>query len=483
MTRILVLVLLTASLSTAFGAEIVLVYPRNDNARNGFEYEARLDSTFLLGHVLPSQGELTINGHAVPLTAEGAFLAWLPIAREPDTREWLLRFRNAKGDSTELRFAYSFRQRVVPPDTLETPFSPRVVKITEPNAQIRTEPEGSYFVFPDSGCLLMAVDHRRGFYTVRLGNGQQGAVDERWVTLQQDTQLMPATLGDGYCRPHSDFSECVFALDRTVPWCARLVDDDRALQVTLFDTRASLNRIRYDLSDSLIREITWAQCPEGVVLRFAGKWALTHGYRIAYENDSLRAVLRKLPSAHNGVNGKTIVIDPGHGGDADGAIGPLGTKEKDVVLRLALFLENELTRQGANVMLTRRDDRDLGLYERVNLAREARADLLLSLHANALADGENPQIRHGSATYYYHPHSRPAAEIIHRRLLKTAGLRDDGLWYGSLALARPTECPAVLVEVAYLIYPPEEHLLRSDKFLRKLAQGLARGIGDYFENP
>jgi N-acetylmuramoyl-L-alanine amidase len=50
-----------------------------------------------------------------------------------------------------------------------------------------------------------------------------------------------------------------------------------------------------------------------------------------------------------------------------------------------------------------------------------------------------------------------------------------------LALARPTECPAVLVEVAYLIDPPEERRLQSDDFLRRLAKGLARGIDEYFE--
>jgi N-acetylmuramoyl-L-alanine amidase len=150
---------------------------------------------------------------------------------------------------------------------------------------------------------------------------------------------------------------------------------------------------------------------------------------------------------------------------------------------LALLLESELKQSGANVVLTRRGDDDLGLYERIDLARQAQADLLLSLHANALPDGENPLTRNGTATYYYQSDSRAAAEAIHRRLLKATALRDDGLWYGNLALARPTEFPAVLVEVAYLIYPPEERLLRSDDFLRKLAKGLARGIREYFEIP
>lgn len=481
MKRLLIFTLLAALVSSALGAEIVVVYPRTDSLGAVFEYDAGLDSTFLLGHVIPPKGELLVNGHSIMLTSEGAFVAWLPVRRNPEPEEWRLSFRAMGGDSATLRFAYVFRPTGKTADTSAAPFSLRVVRITAMNAQIRTVPEGSYFVFPEPGCRLLATDHRRGFFTVRLGDGLEGAVDERWVTLEQDSQLPPAMLRDGNCWRQSSFSECALGLDRNVPWFAELTDGGRTLQITLFDTKAALNRIRYELDDSLLREIAWVQRPEGVVLRILCRRALAFGYRVAFENDSLRIVLRGAPPAGKGVKDKTVVLDPGHGGSADGAVGPLGTKEKDVVLRLGLLLEKELERRGANVVLTRRGDEELGLYERIDAARQAQADLLLSLHANALPDGENPLARNGSATYYYQAHSRAATEIIHRRLLKATALRDDGLWYGNLALARCSEFPAVLVEVAYLIYPPEELLLRSDDFLRALAKALARGIDEYFE--
>jgi N-acetylmuramoyl-L-alanine amidase len=481
MKRLLVLTLLLASVTAGFGAEIALVYPRSDSLGAVFEYDTGLDSTFLLGHVIPPRGELTINGQTVALTSEGAFLAWLPVRRHPEIEEWRLSFRALEGDSATLRFAYVFRQTSESADTLAAPFSPRVVKITAANAQLRTAPYGCYFVFPEVGCRMLATDYRRGFFTVRLGDGIDAAVDERCVALEPDSQLPPTMLGDGYCRRQNGLSECVLGLDRSMPWFAELVDDGRTLQVTLFDTKAALNRVRYELDDPLLSQITWTQRPEGVVLRILGKRAFAFGYGITVENDSLHIVLRGARFAGKGLKGKTVVLDPGHGGRAWGAVGPLGTPEKDVVLRLALYLERELKRRGAGVVLTRRGDEDVELYERIDLAREAQADLLLSLHANALPDGENPWTQNGSATYYYQPHSRAAAEVIHRHLLKATELRDDGLWYGNLALARPTECPAVLVEVAYLIYPPEERRLRSDDFLRKLAKELARGIDEYFE--
>ena len=481
MKRLLILTLLASSVACAFAAEIVLVYPRTDSLDAAFEYDAGLDSTFLLGRVIPPEGELLVNGHSIALTSEGAFVAWLPVRRNPEPEEWLLSFWAMGGDSTALRFAYVFRPTIEAAESSAARFSPRVVRITATNAQIRTAPDGSYFVFPEPGCRLLATEHRQGFFTVRLGDGLEGAVDERWVAVEQDSQLPPAMLRDGYCRRRNAFSECVLGLDRTVPWFAEITDGGKTLQVTLFDTKAALNRIRYELDDALLNEIAWMQRPEGVVLRVLCRRALAFGYRVAFEKDSLRIVLRGAPPAGKGVKGKTIVLDPGHGGSAAGAVGPLGTKEKDVVLRLAQQLEKELERRGADVVLTRRADEELGLYERVDAARQAQADLLLSLHANALPDGENPLARNGSATYYYQAHSRAAAEVIHRHLLKATALRDDGLWYGNLALARCSEFPAVLVEAAYLIYPPEERLLRSDDFLRGLAKALARGIDEYFE--
>jgi N-acetylmuramoyl-L-alanine amidase len=481
MTRVLIFLLLWGWVVRGFAAEIVLIYPRVDSPGAIFAYDEGLDSTFVLGHVSPPKGELKINGQSVDLSSEGAFLAWLPVQRSPHPEEWRLSFRAADGDTALLHFPYAFRSISNSTDTSAPMLSPRVVQIAAAHAQVRTDFDGTYLAFPDSGCRLLATDHRRGSYQVRLGDGLRGVIEDQWVVLTPDSELPPALLSDGYCHGSSDSSECVLGLARTVPWCAEIVDKGQTLRVTLFDTKAAVNRIAYQVDDPLLREVTWSQCSEGVILRIGGKRAFGPGYGVTLAKDSLRIVVHDRGRRTKGVKGKRIVLDPGHGGSAWGAVGALGTREKDVVLRLAQLLEGELKRHGADVRLTRSGDDDVGLYERTDIARQDQADFLLSLHANALPDDENPLQRHGSATYYYRQQSRPAAEIIHRHLLKAAGLRDDGLWYGNLALARPTECPAVLVEAAYLIYPPEEELLRSDDFLRKLAKGLARGVREYFE--
>jgi N-acetylmuramoyl-L-alanine amidase len=180
------------------------------------------------------------------------------------------------------------------------------------------------------------------------------------------------------------------------------------------------------------------------------------------------------------LRGKTIAIDAGHGGSADGAVGPLGTLEKDVTLRWANLLAAELKRKGALPILTRTADVDISLPERVAIARERHADFFVSLHANALPDGEDPFQKHGTGTYYYQSLSQRAASMLHGQMLNASGLANDGLYDANFAVVRPTSFPAVLLEAAYIMYPPEEELLRSDRYLRKLSQGVVRGLSEYF---
>jgi N-acetylmuramoyl-L-alanine amidase len=82
----------------------------------------------------------------------------------------------------------------------------------------------------------------------------------------------------------------------------------------------------------------------------------------------------------------TVVIDAGHGGDDTGARGPAGLLEKDLVLEIARRLEEQLTRNGLRVVMTRLDDRFVPLETRTSIANDARADLFVSIHANASHD-------------------------------------------------------------------------------------------------
>lgn len=115
-------------------------------------------------------------------------------------------------------------------------------------------------------------------------------------------------------------------------------------------------------------------------------------YSLILNNDSV------LLSSIFGLDVQTIVIDPGHGGKDPGAIGAMGTKEKDIVFSIAKGLKDKLEKSGRyKVILTREKDVTMSLAERVEFANSGRTDLFISLHVNAL-----PQKRENIIeTYYY----------------------------------------------------------------------------------
>ena len=150
-------------------------------------------------------------------------------------------------------------------------------------------------------------------------------------------------------------------------------------------------------------------------------------------------------------------------------------------LKIALYLKTILEEQGAIVFMTRVDDRFVGLYERVDFAREKNADILLSIHNNALPDGQNPYITHGTTTYYYHPQAKKFADIMQNSLLQYTKFNNLGIKSGSFVLTRPSMPISLLVEVGFMINPFEYEKLIDENFQKQCALGLKEGLENYFK--
>ena len=175
------------------------------------------------------------------------------------------------------------------------------------------------------------------------------------------------------------------------------------------------------------------------------------------------------------LTGAHVVLDPGHGGDESGAIGPAGTREKDVNLAVAQDTKRRLEALGATVVLTRTGDYRVTLRSRAEVATALQPLLFLSIHHNADPDG--PRDGPGSETYFQIgvPESRRAAGLVYEEVVRAltpydvawvadtdAGAKyrpasDGGDYYG--ILRRSAGVPAVLSEAAFLSNPPEEQLL------------------------
>ena len=177
------------------------------------------------------------------------------------------------------------------------------------------------------------------------------------------------------------------------------------------------------------------------------------------------------------LKGIRVVIDPGHGGDEYGAVA-FGLREKDINLQISKLLRKELKKRGAKVYITRKKDKKIPLYDRVDFARKKNADILLSIHQNSLPNPKDVDKKHGVGTYYYNDESLALASSIQKRLLEATGFQDDLVNNRSFALTRPTEQLSVLIECGYLIYQPEADKLINKKFQKLIAQAITKGCED-----
>ena len=221
---------------------------------------------------------------------------------------------------------------------------------------------------------------------------------------------------------------------------------------------------------------------------------------------------------------RVVVIDPGHGGTEDGAKGPGGLLEKDVVLALAKTVREVLTARGYRVVTTRDSDASVGLQDRTATSNAAKADVFLSLHLNA----SRASSAHGTEVYYLsldasdraaaaladsenraEPTATPSAEsnaalreldlilwdlaqnqhlsassrlaeIIQGDFNRLLGITTRGVKQAPFRVLIGVNAPAVLVEVAFISNPEEEQKVASEEFRKAVAETLAGSLDNFF---
>lgn len=234
----------------------------------------------------------------------------------------------------------------------------------------------------------------------------------------------------------------------------------------------------------LIEDISWKQPDDhtyeiDVALKANRQW----GYYLDYSDNTLNLHIKYPPTLAKGdkrLSGLKVCVDPGHGGNESGALGPSGINEATINLAIALEFKKELERLGATVYMTRERDVDVSLADRVKFAVAKKVDVLVSVHGNALPDGRDPMKEHGTSTYRYHPQSIELARFIKNAMVRDLNLPDLGERYQNLALCRPTAMPAVLAEVAFVVNPDEYSNMINPDWQAKAGKSLARGLADYF---
>ena len=173
-----------------------------------------------------------------------------------------------------------------------------------------------------------------------------------------------------------------------------------------------------------------------------------------------------------------VVLDPGHGGSASGAVYG-GVAEKDLNLAIASQAARLLEEAGLTVLMTRRDDQDVSLYRRSGLANTYGADLFVSVHCNASLT--NPEARGiYTAAADRQGEGWVLAEVLRQTMMAAAGAEDMGTEpRPNLAVLRTAQAPAALVECGYMSTPAELELLCQPDYQLQLAQGIAEGVLTY----
>lgn len=172
----------------------------------------------------------------------------------------------------------------------------------------------------------------------------------------------------------------------------------------------------------------------------------------------------------------TIVIDPGHGGRDPGAIGVGGLREKDVTSAIAYEVARILEQSGAQVVLTRSDDREIDLAPRVQIAERANADLFVSIHANSISLSR-PEVN-GLETYYHSSGNR-LAQVIHQSILRLVTMPDRGVRQARFHVLVNTSMPSVLVETGFVTGAQDARNFNDPAWRTRMAQGIAAGILQY----
>lgn len=190
------------------------------------------------------------------------------------------------------------------------------------------------------------------------------------------------------------------------------------------------------------------------------------------------------------LEGKVIIINPGHGGGETGAIGPTGLEEQESNLAIGLLLSDLLEDAGATIYLTRDGNYDLDgtpyysgtrdRFNRLRLGREKEADIFLALHHNASVNPAANQIEVYYMPKYYGP-SEDLAEYITEGLRFTMGLHGIATTMSQLVVNHAT-IPTIIGEASYISNPEMEAWFRDEENLKKIAEGYFLGLQKFFQD-
>jgi len=335
--------------------------------------------------------------------------------------------------------------------------------------------------------------------------------------------------------PHKEYTRVVIDVNNYVGFTSHRLSNPERIYFDLQDAILTVKRRVISVNNNLVDSIRIAQFDRKTVrvvldLKKEGKFyafTLPNPYRLVIDVYSKEQVVERGREGYNVLTSavKRVVIDPGHGGEDPGAVGPSGLMEKDVVLDISMKLGKILEEDyGLEVLYTRTTDVFIPLNERTEFANSKGSDLFISIHANA-----SPSVHtKGIETYILNwtddkeamrvaarenaisiNRMRRVHDVLQLILLDLAknnkrdesirlahyiqnslvdGLKGDYTWVQDLGVKQAlfyvligAEMPSILIEVSFISNPLEERMLATDGYRSKIAGLIAKGVESYIK--
>lgn len=464
-------------MTTALGLEVV--YPKSN-------YEQiNSQSTFFLGNT-DAGAKLEINGKPVKVYDNGSFTHVVNL-KDGENRFFIKSTINGKTNELVYLINKPPQLNIPKKDVVEElPEGEYIYSIVmKANSPLRDAPDDNARRLTHLGeeVTLLLNGQQNDYYKVYLNSNKSAWIKSSLIVNY--TRIKQKTLGELYnikISEDKNYKYLKLSLNLPIAYILNEVGNDE-LELELYGIKNDFlekeNLPNYNEMKKF--NFNYQIADNTLTIQLKPYLDKLWGYEAYYEKNTLVIKVRKTPeiSSDNCAKNITVIIDAGHGGDETGAIGLDGTKEKDVNLAIAQKLKKSLKEVGFNVVMTRDNDTDVDLEKRVQIAKESDGLILLSLHANALADGVDPLSRSGTSTYYYNNQAKKLAMTIQKNMVEELQTNDDGVFAKSFVLTRPTRPLSVLIEVAYMINPNDYELLIDDNFQEKTAESIKNGLIKY----
>ncbi|NTS40837.1 N-acetylmuramoyl-L-alanine amidase [Flavisolibacter sp. BT320] len=339
---------------------------------------------------------------------------------------------------------------------------------------------GAKMTFLDSNVLLKVVDSSKGDYKVQLSAQHAAYLPKTAFRRDDSANILPMYLTGSWRVWGDSLADYVsIGLPEKLPYRSLQQVEPSRIVVDIFGAVSNTNWITQLKTVKEIKNVWYEQTEDDVFRVFIELKNKQHwGHAITYRGNALVVKVKRQPEKLK-LKHLKIAVDAGHGGAQTGASG-LNSKvlEKDYTLKIAKELEAALCKKGVEVVMTRCDDTDIPMANRLQRLNEEAPDLLLSIHLNSAGN----KAAKGTSTYYRHIGFRPLSVAVLDRMLEL-GLHNFGnIGAFNFSLSGPTEYPNCLVEVAFLSNAEDEQRILDPQFHKEVAKKIVKGVEDWLKS-